>query len=361
MLGDLVAKSMVIADRSGDSVRYRLLETLRQYGRERLAGEGDVEATRDRQEPHGIGISYVFDLFRCVGGQTKRRRRPTLLALNAERFSARRHDPHRRAHVEQHIDQPSRRVQEMFAVVEHQQQPARPDRVTQHIHQRPRWPFRNSQRRRDRARNQGWIANRRKRDKPRAIREPIHHISRKLHHEARLAHATDPRDRHEPMRLEQTRQPRQLARASDQRRALRRQVAGERVERPQRRKVRRQSGMLDLEHDLGPAQIPQPMTTQLREAKGRWKGVPHQVGRRLRAQHLPRMRDLRQTRRPIQHPPEVIVATLLSDSGVKPHPHAQRRRPAPRTPHATPVDRPRRPTQRCRLSRTPRGPRRRCP
>jgi predicted ATPase/class 3 adenylate cyclase len=48
VLGDLVAKSMVIADRSGDSVRYRLLETLRQYGRERLASEGDVEATRDR-------------------------------------------------------------------------------------------------------------------------------------------------------------------------------------------------------------------------------------------------------------------------------------------------------------------------
>jgi tetratricopeptide (TPR) repeat protein len=48
LLGDLVAKSMVIADRSRSSVRYRLLETLRQYGRERLAGEGDVEAIRDR-------------------------------------------------------------------------------------------------------------------------------------------------------------------------------------------------------------------------------------------------------------------------------------------------------------------------
>jgi predicted ATPase/class 3 adenylate cyclase len=48
LLSGLVAKSMVIADRSGSSVRYHLLETLRQYGRERLAGEGDVEATRDR-------------------------------------------------------------------------------------------------------------------------------------------------------------------------------------------------------------------------------------------------------------------------------------------------------------------------
>ena len=56
---------------------------------------------------------------------------------------------------------PSRRVQEMLAVVEHQQQPARADGVTQHVHQRPRRPLRNSQRRRDRARDQGRVANRR--------------------------------------------------------------------------------------------------------------------------------------------------------------------------------------------------------
>lgn len=48
LLGGLVAKSMVIVDGSGPSVRYRVLETLRQYGRERLVVDGDVEQVRDR-------------------------------------------------------------------------------------------------------------------------------------------------------------------------------------------------------------------------------------------------------------------------------------------------------------------------
>jgi len=60
VLGDLVAKSMVIADRSGDSVRYHLLETLRQYGRERLAGEGDVEATRDRHARYYLELEEAL-------------------------------------------------------------------------------------------------------------------------------------------------------------------------------------------------------------------------------------------------------------------------------------------------------------
>ena len=46
-LGSLVAKSMVIADGSRASVRYRLLETLRQYSRDRLTATGDAAAVRD--------------------------------------------------------------------------------------------------------------------------------------------------------------------------------------------------------------------------------------------------------------------------------------------------------------------------
>jgi predicted ATPase/class 3 adenylate cyclase len=60
VLGDLVAKSMVIADRSGASVRYRLLETLRQYGRERLADESDVEATRDRHAHYYLNLEETL-------------------------------------------------------------------------------------------------------------------------------------------------------------------------------------------------------------------------------------------------------------------------------------------------------------
>ena len=47
-LVDLVDKSLVLAERSGTTTRYRLLETLRQYGAERLAASGEEPAVRDR-------------------------------------------------------------------------------------------------------------------------------------------------------------------------------------------------------------------------------------------------------------------------------------------------------------------------
>ena len=51
VLGALVSKSLVVADSSRSSARYRLLETVRAYGRDRLeeAGEGDAIAARHAQ------------------------------------------------------------------------------------------------------------------------------------------------------------------------------------------------------------------------------------------------------------------------------------------------------------------------
>jgi predicted ATPase len=48
VLGRLVDKSLVLVDRPGDQVRYRLLETFRQYGREHLA-DRDLPATAHRR------------------------------------------------------------------------------------------------------------------------------------------------------------------------------------------------------------------------------------------------------------------------------------------------------------------------
>jgi predicted ATPase/class 3 adenylate cyclase len=44
LLGSLVDKSLVVAEPAGDSLRYRLLETIRQFAAERLAEVGDGEA-----------------------------------------------------------------------------------------------------------------------------------------------------------------------------------------------------------------------------------------------------------------------------------------------------------------------------
>ena len=52
VLGGLVDKSMVVADRSDTHTRFRLLETLRLFGEERLAGSADVQRLRDRHLLH---------------------------------------------------------------------------------------------------------------------------------------------------------------------------------------------------------------------------------------------------------------------------------------------------------------------
>ena len=60
LLGRLVDKSLVQADGQGrpdGAVRYRLLETLREYGRERLAASGGAEATHARHAAHFLAAA----------------------------------------------------------------------------------------------------------------------------------------------------------------------------------------------------------------------------------------------------------------------------------------------------------------
>ena len=57
LVGQLVARSMIIADNSGDTTRYRLLETMRQYGRERLDATGDADAWRARHADYFLELA----------------------------------------------------------------------------------------------------------------------------------------------------------------------------------------------------------------------------------------------------------------------------------------------------------------
>ena len=65
LVSHLVARSMVIADESGDVMRYRLLETMRQYARERLDAVGDPEAWRRRHADYYLALADRAE----VGGQ----------------------------------------------------------------------------------------------------------------------------------------------------------------------------------------------------------------------------------------------------------------------------------------------------
>jgi predicted ATPase/class 3 adenylate cyclase len=57
LLMSLVDKSLVDVDRTGRATRYRLLETLRQYGEERLDERGETDALRRRHLAHYITVA----------------------------------------------------------------------------------------------------------------------------------------------------------------------------------------------------------------------------------------------------------------------------------------------------------------
>jgi predicted ATPase len=59
LLAALVARSLVVATATGTDTRYRLLETIRQYGEERLAEAGETDTLRARHADHYIEFAGV--------------------------------------------------------------------------------------------------------------------------------------------------------------------------------------------------------------------------------------------------------------------------------------------------------------
>src|SRR5215467_12238009 len=56
LLAGLVARSLVVAEEHGPETRYRLLETIRQYGEERLEEAGEAERWRARHAGYYAGL-----------------------------------------------------------------------------------------------------------------------------------------------------------------------------------------------------------------------------------------------------------------------------------------------------------------
>jgi predicted ATPase/class 3 adenylate cyclase len=69
-LSGLVAQSLVVAQRDGRETRYRLLETIREYGEERLADEGETDTLRSRHARYYR--DFARDVIVEMGGPNQR-------------------------------------------------------------------------------------------------------------------------------------------------------------------------------------------------------------------------------------------------------------------------------------------------
>src|SRR5215218_5802723 len=56
LLASLVARSLVVTEEHGPETRYRLLETIRQYGEERLTGTGETDRWQARHADYYVGV-----------------------------------------------------------------------------------------------------------------------------------------------------------------------------------------------------------------------------------------------------------------------------------------------------------------
>ncbi|MFF0065427.1 tetratricopeptide repeat protein [Streptomyces sp. NPDC005279] len=97
LLGRLVDKSLVLVERHGDEARYRLLETIRQYARERLRESGELTETESRHRGFYLALAESHDpeLTTRIPGETSRLLEVDHDNLRAALRSALENDPER--------------------------------------------------------------------------------------------------------------------------------------------------------------------------------------------------------------------------------------------------------------------------
>jgi hypothetical protein len=67
----LVDKSLVVADDTGGRMRYRLLETVRQYALEKLGESGEADAVRARHRDYYTAMAALLDAPAATGHQQR--------------------------------------------------------------------------------------------------------------------------------------------------------------------------------------------------------------------------------------------------------------------------------------------------
>ena len=89
LLRRLVAKSLVVAEREAGGTRYRLLETIRGYGEERLGERGETEARRTRHAEYYS--EFIGQIFEVIYGPDEIRGTKALVAERENLLSAMTH------------------------------------------------------------------------------------------------------------------------------------------------------------------------------------------------------------------------------------------------------------------------------
>ena len=186
----------------------------------------------------------------CTVGEPEGTEGDHLLAVDGETFTARGQHAHLRARFDDRLGQVAGRVEEVFAIVEDEQQTLRSqvfDQAPGEVHP---GSGRRSEGRGDDLHERLRIACRRELAEPRTVRVLREDLGRELDGQARLPDAAHARERDQRRGPKCVRDLVEFLGATHERRLASRQVAGKRIEREQRGKSRRETGRAHLEHVL---------------------------------------------------------------------------------------------------------------
>jgi hypothetical protein len=155
------------------------------------------------------------------------------------------------------------RVEEVLAVVEHEEQALLPEEVDDALFERRSLSWAHAERGREQLDQRVVVTRGSELAQPRTVGVVGKYLGCHLRREARLTDATDPDDRDQSRPLERLGDPDQVLVASDEGRELHGKVSPESVDRPKWREVAVEPGRVDLEHPLGAREIAQAVLTEI--------------------------------------------------------------------------------------------------
>ena len=262
------------------------------------------------------------------GGHAERRHAIGVLAVDPQRLPARREQHDARARAQERAGQLRGRLDEMLAIVEHEQDRAVGQVLDQAIERGPARILAQPERGAGRRSDMLGGGQRRELDQPDAVARAVEQLGRGLQRESRLAGAAGAGQRHEPRAPQQVRDVGDLALAPDQRARLLGQVVAQAriAERAQRREVLVQARCQELEHMLGTAEVLQPVLAQVAQPRL----LAGELGDHSAQEHLAAVPGGEQPRDAVDRRPEEVAVALLALAQVHRHPHTQPRRVGPR-------------------------------
>ena len=150
----------------------------------------------ERQRRVGVGGTAGEELERRR--LVERRHGHELLARDPQTFPARRQDRHRGPRTQTGLRDPSRLLEQVLAVVEHEEQTSRAQRAQQDRFDALAEPHLDGQHRRQHL-HDALLVHARQLDEPHAVGVAVDDLGGHLHGEPGLADPTDPRERHHPV------------------------------------------------------------------------------------------------------------------------------------------------------------------